>query len=173
MMFSRHPAAIKMETVAHSTKLTSKGTLSRWRVLPDKGQKLVFGLFQGDVAVFDSLNQSWLLQTRQQSREHNSIHFHWCWNACRLNLERYNLRVLVSTFPWCSLHHSDIPSSSSSGCLMITVGPYQAAATQFTSHIEPKLFHTAGVSLDYLCYDVQIRVGDDARHFNDLVFFHI
>lgn len=38
--------------------LTSKGTLSRGGVLPDEGQELVLGLFQGDFTVSNSLGQS-------------------------------------------------------------------------------------------------------------------
>lgn len=38
------------------------------------------------------------------------------------------------TFPWCSLHHSDMPSSSSSGWLIIKLGPCQLRIDELKFH---------------------------------------
>lgn len=38
-----------------------------------------------------------------------------------------------STFPWCSLHQSDMLSSSSSGCLMIRLGPWNTLMLKHAS----------------------------------------
>lgn len=76
-------------TVLLLVLLTSKGTLSRWGLLSDKGQKLILCLFQGDFTVPYSLGQPWL-------RHNYTCYTHF-------------LTLLIDTFSYTLLEINSLP----------------------------------------------------------------
>lgn len=104
--------------------VTCQRTLAWWSVLSDEGQELILGLLEWDLAVPHCLRQPWLNRPNNIASCDRHTHLE------TLNKKYRSADVLIitanpsRTFPWCSLHQSDMLSSSSSGCLMIRFGPW-------------------------------------------------